>query len=292
MAKRRTFKGIPESCPVISMHKFQDRDATSQGILRAALNGSFYTQDKHQGRSAQCKFCGEKDSQYHRHWECAHFAAERELCPVEILQQVKDLPPCLTNHGWARRPAELLPFKAALLHLPDLTGVFEHHGREGTPPRDPPTMLTLFTDGSCARPTCRQSRVASWAVVRADPIEPWTFAAVARGGVPGWHQSSLRGEITALKSALQFVLQCQAHAQVWTDNARVSQVVAQVQQGVYEVGPNDKDVDLWVDVHRLVTACGPLLRGVHKVCSHQCLRNLPDPAERWIAAGNAAADRA
>ena len=78
LRRRKTFQGIEDSCPQLSTGQIQLWSADEQGILRAAMNGTFYTQDKHQGDSNHCRFCGHTpDGQFHRLWECEAFDAQR-----------------------------------------------------------------------------------------------------------------------------------------------------------------------------------------------------------------------
>ena len=93
LRRRKTFQGIEDSCPQLSTGQIQLWSADEKGILRAAMNGTFYTQDKHQGDSNHSRFCGHApDGQFHRLWECEAFDAPRKECVAEVRARVPQLP--------------------------------------------------------------------------------------------------------------------------------------------------------------------------------------------------------
>ena len=283
LSGRKTFKGITQSCPRMSTMKLSQYPAMEQGVLRAAWNGSFYTQDKHQGSDDSCVFCGSKDGQWHRHWGCPFFEAERELCPLR--QQASSLPPGLTVHGWARRPPQFVQLKQALQVLPTQwqTPAFECSDQQ---------EVTFFTDGSCAAPTCRFSRIASWAVVAAGTSDPWAFYPLARGPARGWQQTALCEKVSAIIQAVKIGKAWGRPFRVWTDNSRAAAGCQAIQAGETQCAVNHKDSDPWRGLRPFLELVEQgLLLGVHKVVSHQVDHRELSAAERWIIAGNRAADQ-
>ena len=290
LRRRKTFEGIEGSCPHLSTGQFKQWSAEEQGILRAAMNGTFYTQDKHQGESNHCRYCGHTpDGQYHRLWECQVFEPQRKVCVDDVRARVPHLPQSLTVHGWVPRPSAYLDLKEALLRAPDTTDHVEYL-ESFMLPHESREELHLFLDGGCLHPQCHLSRLAAWAITAPSDNDPWTFAPLAAGVTPGWHQSAARGELTAAVAALKVVNHVQRPATLWSDNARVVRGVELLRQGIESHDLNRKDADLWTLLSRLVQVSAHLFRGIHKVTSHQRVETTTSVAERWVFAGNSSAD--
>ena len=133
-----------------------------QALLRASLNGTFYTADrlKHHEKNKDdpdchlCTFYGVPDSQIHRHWECPHFSHCRHLT-AEQIATVCQLPPCVAAHGWMPAPPSFDTFRALCMAIPDEQSDFVY----------PPCLaqvLDCFTDGGCQAPASPLARLASW----------------------------------------------------------------------------------------------------------------------------------
>ena len=290
LRRRKTFQDIEDSCPQLSTGQLQLWCADEQGILRAVMNGTFYTQDKHQGQSNQCRFCGHTpDGQFHRVWECPVFAPQRSACVEEVRARVPRLPLSLTVHGWVPRPRAYHDLKDALLRVPDLTDHVEHLG-EFPMPSQSSSELHLFLDGGCLHPQCHLSRLAAWAITAPSEKDPWTFVPLAAGVTPGWHQSAARGELMAAVAALRVVNHMQRPACLWSDNARVVRGLELLRQGGDHFNHNRKDADLWATLFRLMQCSSTLVKGVYKVASHQKVDATTSVAERWVFSGNNAAD--
>ena len=290
LRRRKTFEGIEGSCPHLSTGQFKQWSAEEQGILRAAMNGTFYTQDKHQGESNHCRYCGHTpDGQYHRLWECQVFEPQRKVCVDDVRARVPHLPQSLTVHGWVPRPSAYLDLKEALLRAPDTTDHVEYL-ESFMLPHESREELHLFLDGGCLHPQCHLSRLAAWAITAPSDNDPWTFVPLAAGVTPGWHQSAARGELTAAVAALKVVNHVQRPATLWSDNARVVRGVELLRQGIESHDLNRKDADLWTLFSRLIQVSAHLFRGIHKVASHQRVETTTSVAERWVFAGNSSAD--
>ena len=284
LASRKTFAGMQWMSPSLTMHAFDKHDPEDRAILRTCLNGTFFTADRpvkaETAEDDSCKFCGQPDSQVHRHWQCPHFASQRKISPAQ-LDTLLTLPPSVLARGWMPEPPSLPAFKQACMSLPDT------HQDLQWPWHTPPT-LDVFTDGSCKQPTCPLSRVAGWGVVVG--LKNSTFWPLSQGMVPGWIQTAMRAELTAAISACFYIYQGDKPARLWIDNATVfRRLKTFLQEDTIPVGPNKRDADLWNVLRQYAIAIGPdRLEALH-VHSHQNLETL-DVAEEWICTGNQQAD--
>ena len=192
LGHRKTFRGLANMNPRLTT-KTMTTHPILRGILQTALNGTFFTADclKHRTEDADttCKFCGEPDSQIHRHWECKHFAHLRPSCPAVLSPIISDLEPATKAHGWMPAPESLELFLQALHTIPDMTSHFESDVQALT------GTLELFTDGGATQPNEPLARLASWGVA-ATTTGSWDYKAISCGILPGGHQTVLRAEIT------------------------------------------------------------------------------------------------
>jgi len=201
---RKTFQGLRHTSTYLTMSKFQNWLPDEQAILRKALNGSFFTADKtkhiEQGnQSSLCKFCQQEDSQFHRHWECPYMQPCRSHLSNNQIQEMHNLFPCLSNHGWLPEPPSLQSFYRACQNLPDTSTEFLW-------PQHIPDQIHAFTDGGCLAPANTLCRLASWGCVIA--LNDYdNFHAISGGVVPGIIQTALRGEILAACSALELAFE-------------------------------------------------------------------------------------
>eukprot|EP00435_Cladocopium_sp_Y103_P036870 s2188_g9.t1 len=278
--------GVDISCSVHTQCKLSQVEL---GLLRVAMNGSFFTRDKQfsSGKyvSKQCPWCQEEDSVYHRTWECQHFCHERaKLSPVHrkfILAQ----PECTYLHGWFVETAADLHFRQALANIPDTTQVFDYVGPL-------PEVLHLFTDGSGLSPQQPALRLTTWSVCLA-MLPGDDFQSIAAGGTPGVLQTVLRAEITAAISACQFALQQGRKFYIWTDCQVVfDRLTAFFTQTHKEITCKHKDHDLWQRLQGVFQACceAQLFEKVLKISSHQDTTQFSDLVDQWAIRGNEAAD--
>ena len=289
---RHTFKGIQGADYALTGASMNTFTPQEQGLLRCALNGTKFTNDAlvHMGKvpHAGCQFCGEADSQLHRHWYCREF----EDCRSQVLQMIElspiTLPPSYYNHGWMPRSPEFWRFKEALLALPD------RHAEFLLSPEQLETLpdeIHLFTDGSCIHPTQESERVATWGVSVSSSQDDQTFWTVANGGVPGWVQSVARGEIMATIAAVTFAIVHQKSFWLWVDNA---EVVTRLREGatILISNPRLANGDLWQHLGHLLRRAGTLYKGVTKVDSHQPMAPTQHWTTTWAILGNQRADQA
>ena len=135
-----------------------------QELFKKCLNGCHITQDSKQycqeGGTNLCPYCECVDSRYHRFWICEHFADVRKNVSDDIIALIAQAPETLTCYGWSLRPWTARRWYAQLSAIPDpLPLVLQPLAND----------LHIFTDGSCLNQHEISCRIASWAIVRADP---------------------------------------------------------------------------------------------------------------------------
>ena len=285
LSGRKTFAGMTWMSPTITMQGFDSHDPEDRAILRTCLNGTFFTADRPVNQEVaendSCKYCGQPDSQVHRHWHCPHFAQCRSLTASQI-ETIEGLPPCVLAHGWMPEPPAIPQFRKLCMSIPDLHTDIQW-------PLHTPKTLDCFTDGGCKAPMCQISRLAGWGVVVG--LTDGSFWPVSQGLVPGWVQTAMRAELYAALSACVFLHHTKKPARLWVDNATVHRrLKAFLTTPTTPVGPNARDADLWNAIRRYALTIGPDMLQVFHVHSHQDLNSLDNVAEEWICAGNHQAD--
>eukprot|EP00438_Fugacium_kawagutii_P025977 Skav226705 [mRNA] locus=scaffold3811:49529:53953:- [translate_table: standard] len=289
MCTRKEFEGL-SAVDADLTRNLAAQHSDNEGVVRTALNGTFYTMDKlvktTKAADDRCPWCQSPDSLQHRLWECPHFGSCRMDLSAAERSEILNLPDCSRLHGWACESPKLVAFQHALMEVPDTTGDIFLPESFVTP------RLQLFTDGSCASPLRKPGRLATWGVVCAD-FEGDTFVPVSCGGVPGLAQTALRGEITAAIAAVKTMLLRGCSANIWTDNDTVyKRLSAMFANCPFVVTAAQKDHDLWGLLAELVQKA--LNVGldccVLKVRSHQDDQVYSDPVELWVIRGNARAD--
>ena len=284
---RKTMTGLSSACVQTTLKEFDTWNPAEQGILRCALNGTLYTNDAivHTGKvdNALCMFCQQQDSIKHRHWECEFFEDLRASCMSNLVGDFQTFPDCLTLHGWLPKNPFVDSLKAILQDVPNTAhSHFIPHDWEV-----PSNILEVFPDGSCINPTQPDQRIATWGVV------VWykdKFITVAEGGVPGYHQTSLRAEIWAAVASMSFAVQQQVPIRIWTDNQTVYNVLQQLCDGFYPEFASKKDSDLWEWLVQQYEHAKSFVKQVVKVRSHIDQRTIDDEFEAWVYRGNDAAD--
>ena len=288
-AERKTMQGLSLMNPALTVGGMSRHAPEEQALLRTALNGTFFTADRqrhHEGTDnpdGLCTHCGSVDSPIHRHLECPHFGPSRTMSRDQ-LQQIASLPLCVGSHGWMPEPPSLQRFRQACIQVQDHLRPFE------LTPKIPDHILA-FTDGACECPAQPLCRWAAWSVVISD-LATDKLHPVASGLLPGWIQTTIRAEIMAALKACHLALELNRTLSLWVDNDLVYRRMCQFQQAPVQIHPNQKDGDLWQELHFAVRTLGPQLQGVYKVVSHQCLESATDEFEHWVFRGNAAADAA
>ena len=290
LSDRRTFAGLQHVDLQLSHALVRDLPPDEAGLLRVAMNGTFFTRDAqvhaNLAPTKTCPFCPAQDSVEHRHLACPEFHDLRMQMPRDVRDSLCRLPECLSVRGWITEPSHLVDFRRALQLIPDTAQCFS-----GPPPSS--GVLNLFTDGSCAEADTSALRLASWAVCCAN-MEDITFVPVSQGGVPGALQTVLRAEIYAAYSAVCYGLVVGRCFSIWTDNQLVHDSLKQMLCGSYQLPPNSKpDHDLWGLLFHVVTSAmdRSWFSSVVKVRSHENPLMYSCAIEKWAIAGNDEADR-
>lgn len=290
MQSRAGFEGLVGVDRVTTFANWGHWSLERKGILRAAMNGTFFTNDAlvHSGHvdSKSCPFCGALDGKYHRLWECPFFTRHREQIPPHMRDDILGEAPCFHTHGWVTEPVEAGLFRKALHSIPDTSALFENAIPEGT--------LHMFTDGACKAPRQPGARVATWAVCLAN-LENDTFTVFSQGGVTGGAHTALRGELTAAISAITGALHFRRRFTLWLDNQTVYDFLELCRQhGARTRSPRQKDHLLWNRLYDLMqeAKASDLIAGIVKVQSHAVINDALTPIDQWALRGNASADRA
>ena len=291
VAHRPSFQGIVDADFELTVEKIHLLPMTDQGILRCALNGTQFTSDHlvHMGKVSHpgCIFCGDLDSQYHRHWQCRAFEHHRR----EVLPLVDSTPFRLSRafyyHGWIPRSPVWWKFREQLLQLQDTHAAFQLTFEQVA---QLPQLIHMFADGSCIHPQTPSERVATWGVCVASPTQSDEFWPVAAGGVPGWLQTVARGEIWAAIAALTFAMVHQKEVWLWVDNLEVLQKLRMDPRKLLQQ-KGLANFDLWQVLANRMLAIGDKFKGAIKVDSHQNRLDNEDWLHRWAVDGNNRADK-
>ena len=266
-------------------------DPESLGLLRVAMNGTFFTRNKQYATgkvpTPDCPYClASEDSIMHRYYSCPNFQSIRITRPSAFFGMLEDLPECSLQHGWFCYPDSFVAFRNALDALPDLTSSF---CGSGLLPHDGP--LHLFTDGGCSYPSNPLIRVASWGFCAAD-LGTETFIPIAQGPVWGFVQTVLRGELIACISAYQFALARNQSFWIWTDSQLVWDFLDGLSSSATPSTPivTDHDLKTRLSILHQAATRRDLLVKVIKVRSHMNASLFSDAVERWAFAGNDQAD--
>lgn len=159
VADRSEFHGLQMVDYTTSRSTQADFAVDGLGLLRTAMNGTFYTRNKqiHAGKvpSKQYPHCDNEDAVHHRVFECTGFADLRSQVSEATWNFIHRQPQCTQLHGWFVEEVHDREFRHSLLTIPDPTGDFEEI-------EELPEVLHLFLDGSCIAPTEPRLRLAAW----------------------------------------------------------------------------------------------------------------------------------
>ena len=284
---RPTMKGLRQMSAENTTAQMDIWPADKAGLLRCALNGTQYTNDAlthSKAETDKCPFCEEKDSAYHRHAECKYFETERQDLMNNLSQVEGFNHPCVIQHGWIPMNPYKKQLKTILLNqIPNKAFDYEHplcFDQEIQ-------ILDLFTDGSAIQPTNSTLRISTWGVVLWTGFEFWP---ISSGGVPGYHQTSLRGEIWAAISALGFVSKANKKARLWIDNFTVYRFIHEIMQGFEHNLDRRKDADLWTCLIHQIRNCRDHLSDVIKIRAHTDVDIQEHHVDVWAVQGNQRAD--
>ena len=281
---RTTMKGLSQADVQLTQKCFRSLPEDHQGLMRCALNGTQYTNDalSHAGvvDTADCRFCGHRDSLFHRTWECLFFQDLRDSMPE--LPKSDAITMCTACHGWLPRAPQLTELTAMFLEVPDQTAKFDNVQISCEL-----RFIDLFLDGSCLHPSDPTTRIASWAVVIWDGN---LFQHLASGVVSGWRQTSLRGELTAAVSALKFCTSQTRPCRLWFDNENVQVTLQQWINGFEVPWQHRQDSDLWFQLDSQFRHAKDTLSAANKVQAHVCPMHQDSVIDEWAVQGNSFAD--
>ena len=276
LSTRHTFEGLESCDPLLTRKAFKSFPKSAQGLLRVAMNGTFFTCD------ALCPFCGAPDSRRHRLLECPRFGCARDACEVNR-HQLLALPPAQLLHCWAPSFSGADSFRIALAALPMRFQDFHPH-REWH-------EYHLFVDGSCLRPDTPALRLASWAVTIASVGEIAPPVVLADGLVPGLLQSAYRAELCAMVSGLLFAALKGRKVWIWSDCLGVVSKVRKWLLGAWQPTQRTRHFDLWRCILPFLQVLQPLV-GVRKVTSHLDPMLETTVGDEWCAYHNNQVDAA
>lgn len=283
LQSRLGFDGLSYVDRSVTFGNIKPWSVEQMGILRAGMNGTFYTNDAlvHAGHvdSKSCAFCGQPDSNMHRLWECSHFAALRAKIPKSDQALLLAQPSCFHVHGWVLEHMDVKRFRQSLMMIRNESQEECCNLPEG--------CLHFFTDGACLSPTVPGARLASWAVCVAD-LETDQFPLISAGGIPHGYQTALRGGITAAISACGIALKHGRTFTVWTDSQSVHDFLWACQSGTaLTKSARKKDHDLWNRLFHMATRAvsRELFIGVVKVQSHAVIEPGLSLTDSWALRG-------
>eukprot|EP00438_Fugacium_kawagutii_P016540 Skav227301 [mRNA] locus=scaffold2645:246411:250984:- [translate_table: standard] len=210
---------------------------------------------------------------------------QKEHVDVQTTLRQERETPCFLLKGWCVEPPSFSALRQALCTQPDMTDQFVC---EAVPCDE---ILHLFTDGSTQDPAVQPIRISTWALVCAD-LHRDTFVPCSIGGVPGFVQTTLRAELTAIISAFRFGIRTGRCFYVWTDSQVGYDGILRFRVDT-TINVNQADHDLWTILLELWRAASEakLFERVVKVRSHQDETAYSDVVEKWAIRGNDEADK-
>ena len=289
---RQCFQGLHRANGARTRQFVASLSKVDQGIFRKSLNGACYTNDAlcyfTPSGSSVCNYCGKPDSRMHRYWNCEVFQSARAHCDQAVLQQINDLPPCLTQCGWTLHSDTQEHWWSYLSALevgnaipPDFQAF------------DPGQWFDVFTDGSCMWPQTWEYRYASWSVCLASPsLDVDSSVVLHAGPLPGILQSAYRAELFGILQAIRWGRQHSIKVRLWCDCLGVVERVRKLLLDPLAIKVNSPNFDLWRQVRDEISRLGTDRICITKVAAHQQDMNATDAVERWAFIHNALADRA
>ncbi|CAE7397534.1 unnamed protein product [Symbiodinium sp. CCMP2592] len=254
------------------------------GFMSGAEKASWSREDHE-----HCPLCGQQDTKAHRVFECQPLDAARQEHQT-VLQQVQGSCPYWTHMTFAPLPSEAPLLKLILqgLKLPPLAS-----------PAAAASQLCLFTDGSAQYNNTAQARVATWAVIRADPewkqeiangvpgAQTAGFQILAQGCVPG-EQSVPRAELSAIIWAAAWASQTPCTVDIYAD----CQPAIDAWEEWHREGFPAVRHRAFADLFHEVSPARPCT--LHKVKAHRTAQEVQQMSteDRWATYGNEAADSA
>eukprot|EP00438_Fugacium_kawagutii_P028468 Skav218395 [mRNA] locus=scaffold790:223414:232971:+ [translate_table: standard] len=260
-------------------------------LLRCHMDGMLYPeharakfQESHDGA---CPWCGQPDGFYHRAWQCEHFHEDRKDVPRDVLEMVPSLPLSWSCHCWLAQAPALHDLHRLLCHLPKGSLQLAPPEAEGG------SVQNVFVDGSCLHGAEPTLRLAAWAVTWADPgFTQCRSELLGAGHVPGLCQTAYRGELYAVKMAIEWVVGTTTVLVIWCDNAAVVRGVNRILHRQRIPKPNQPHSDLWREIFGVVQSLQPAQLQIRKVMSHGDPARAVSMVEAWAFHHNSLVDSA
>ena len=296
--------GIPEprlTCAVLAKFSVAEQKVLSRHVTGSFLAGaakSLWAEPE----CFACPWCGAPDTKRHRFLECPTFSFVRGRHPMAIDTLRVDHP------EWIHCPFAIRPASQDITSL-----IFARRPAPDWPHEQGArlraagyTRLTLFTDGTCARPCTPAARHAAWAVVhdaasceaeRTAGMVVWREASVmppclmvCAQGLVSQRQTIARAELTAALQAVRLAsLVGVDECLVVTDSTYVMRVLAEFESGFGLEGLlRSANLDL---IKLLAEAWTPGIRA-RKVKSHVARPDALHSPDLWYILGNTVVDAA
>ena len=285
---RKSFQGMH-----LTHAKFTTENLTKvprdAALLRAAMNGTFFTGDhlQHRDISADgaCALCGRPDSVHHRNWECQSLNAARTSLTASQTDDLLTMMPATTNHGWFQLPEPVTAFQLLL------RCTHQHSPLEHPKIQSAQDHLHYFTDGACIDPADPYVRLCAWGVIVRTSSDPWTSQPIGHGILPGPSQTVVRAELQAILEACVSGWRSQCRFSLWCDSQVAVDKVKQMQKQPHMSWPSKvKNHDLLNAISNVLGQCSHLLVSVCKVCSHQDSALVTNLVDEWCFQANDHAD--
>ena len=250
---------------------------SDQKLFQCCLDATMYHDLKksksERGSLSKCLCCGAADSVFHRLWECPFFEHCRTSC--NCLRIIRQLPACLSCHGWPLIPPPWYALAQHFLMVPPVMSLAPAASFDGC------SVVHLFVDGACNHPAEPKLRYAAWGVTHASPA-PCTLdhRILAFGHVHGLTQTAFRGELTAMVYALRIAGSLQKATVIWSDCESVVSQVRRILDG-WVPRPNQPHSDFWDEIASMVSAGMLQQVSIQQVCSHCDVSGARNDVEAW-----------
>ena len=281
IADRKDIRGL-EGIDWMVLQKAQRKaPAHHRPMLARLQDGSFLepSQDAKYdlGKNTMCPLCQQQDSMEHRCTSCparnAIYAEHQGiLCRWQHFSKAKRIHLLPSSNPWWTL------FKQKVIARSDVLHRF-HQG--GMPQRE---ISHLFTDGSSHGGPNRLYQLGAWAVVDATQDK-----CVACGALGGVGQGSDRAELRAMIAAVEFAVQTEREATIWTDCMYVAEGTVRLLHDEHDLSEG-KHQDDWLELQGLLCACSVPLYVQH-IPGHAKWDPTDQDLEGWCARWNDRADR-
>eukprot|EP00435_Cladocopium_sp_Y103_P073544 s627_g44.t1 len=212
------------------------------------------------------------------HWlRCPRFAHLKNEIPNWLADNV-ELPACTLNHL-------LVPRQQCLVRMRDTFCKLADDGIRFwvSPPHN--GFHDLFLDGSCFQAKYPQLNLAAWGGVDAT-----SGTAVAAAPLSGVLQCVDRAELTSLIAALLWAAGTELGLGLWSDSLSTIQI-AEIIQRFDAIPDGVSNLDLWLEVQRLLRDRGALQTVFHWIPSHLDPALAEDAYEDWVIHWNDMVDQ-